>query len=99
MGMLWRFDAPPPNGKSSALRERNMTFKQEFLEALESGRKHDSLLELIRKRQPQFANKQQIYDTLQEVWLDLGFDEKTDASPVRDELEFVMEQVWYQCPA
>jgi hypothetical protein len=69
-----------------------MTFKQEFLEALEFGRKHDSLLELIRKRQP-------IYDTLQEVWLDLGFDEKTDASPVRDELEFVMEQVWYQCPA
>jgi hypothetical protein len=88
------------NGELSIRLEHDpMNFKQEFLEALNARKKHDSLLQLVSLRQSQFANAKQIYDVLQEIWLELGFDEKIDPSPLRDELEFVMERVWYECPA
>jgi len=75
-----------------------MTFKQEFLAALRSGKTHESLLGLVRRYQQPVSNPQEIYETLQEIWLELGFDAKQEGSPTRDELEYVMEKIWYQCP-
>ena len=76
-----------------------MTFKQEFLEKLHSGKGYELLLELAHRRQAEFAHLQQVYEVLQEIWLEFGFDHNDEGGPLRDDLEFVMEKVWFECPA
>jgi hypothetical protein len=44
------------------------------------------------------ASSSKVYEALQEVWLEYGFDDDDHrrSDPIRDALEAVMECVWYQ---
>jgi len=72
-----------------------MSFKQEFLTALESGNDHPALLEIVRRHYGGKETEREAYDALEQIWRDLGFQESDQDSPLRDELEYVMERVWY----
>jgi len=72
-----------------------MSFKQEFLAALHSGKDPEVLLEIVRRYHGGDETGKQAYEGLEELWRDLGFEESDQDSPLRDELEYVMEQVWY----
>jgi hypothetical protein len=72
-----------------------MSFKQEFVTALQSGKEHQDLLEVVRRHYGDKEAGSEAYDALEEIWRDLGFQESDQDSPIRDELEYVMERVWY----
>jgi hypothetical protein len=72
-----------------------MAFKEEFLTALNQGWSHQKLLDLTVAHQP---DPRQAYEELEHIWRELGFDAKVGA-PGQDELEFVLEKLWYSCPA
>jgi hypothetical protein len=36
------------------------------------------------------------YNALEQIWQELGFADTEEGGPLRDELEFVMERVWFQ---
>ena len=73
-----------------------MGLKQDFLAALRSGTRPEGLLELVRRYQTQGTSPEDSYKALEEIWLEHGFDKSHEESPLRDDLEFVMEKVWYQ---
>ena len=73
-----------------------MDLKHEFLSALQSGGNHESLLELVRRSFGRGLTQEQAYNMLQEIWLEYGYDESTVDSPLRENLEFVMETIWFQ---
>jgi hypothetical protein len=72
-----------------------MNFRQEFLAALQSGEGHRALLEIVRRHHGEDETGKEAYEVLEQIWRDFGFDEKEGSSPLRDELEYVMERVWY----
>jgi hypothetical protein len=72
-----------------------MSFKQEFLTALQSGKDHHALLEIVRRHHASDETGKQAYEVLEQLWRDMGFEESGQESPLRDELEFVMERVWF----
>ncbi|HLW67450.1 MAG TPA: hypothetical protein VKS79_19200 [Gemmataceae bacterium] len=76
-----------------------MDFKSEFLTALREGKSDETLLNIVRAHEAQFPNLRAIYEILQGIWLDFGFDERSDGGALQDTLEYVMEKVWYECPA
>ena len=76
-----------------------MTLKQAVLAALSSGESHDALLDLIHSHQSQGLAAEEAYDTLEQIWLEFGFDQKDDGGTLRENLEWVMEKVWFGPPA
>jgi hypothetical protein len=82
-------------GNAVAIIEVAMPFKQEFLTALRSGTDHRALLEIVRRHHGGDEAEKGAYEVLEQIWRDLGFDESAEPSPLRDELEYVMERVWY----
>jgi hypothetical protein len=76
-----------------------MDFRQEFLTALKNGTDADSLLDLVSRYQAQGLMPQQAYQLLHELWLEFGFAQRDGDSRIQDDLEYVMEKVWYECPA
>jgi hypothetical protein len=73
-----------------------MDLKQEFLRALNSGESHDALLDLVRRHQALGLTARQSYDVLHQIWLDFGFDDSDKEGALRNNLEYVLEKVWYQ---
>jgi len=71
-----------------------MSLKEEVLTALQTGADYEALLALVRRHFAQGVAGEQAYDVLQGIWLDFGFDAKNEGG-VQDELEYVMERVWY----
>lgn len=76
-----------------------MDLKHEFLKALRGGEGHDQLLELVHRHLVAGMAPQMAYDTLEGIWLDFGFDDSDEQSDLRDNLEYVLEKIWYECPA
>jgi hypothetical protein len=77
-----------------------MNFKNDFLNALRTGADYDALMELVRRYRVQGLSQDTVYETLHEVWLEYGFDKKeSEEETLQDNLEYVMEKVWYGCPA
>jgi hypothetical protein len=72
-----------------------MGLREEFLTALRSGQGHGPLLDLVRRYRAQGMTVEEAYDILEGIWLDFGYDDSLEESPLRDDLEFVMERVWY----
>lgn len=76
-----------------------MSFQDEIRAALREGQRHEALLELVRRRQAEFSGPKEVYHKLQEIWRELGFNDCGEQSSLRDDLEFLMERVWYGSPA
>ena len=77
-----------------------MNFKNDFLNALRTGKDYDALMELVRRYRVQGLSHDAAYETLHEIWLEYGFDKKdAEEGTLQDNLEYVMEKVWYGCPA
>jgi hypothetical protein len=72
-----------------------VSFKQEFLTALQSGKDHPVLLEIVCRQHGGKETGREVYEALEQLWRDLGFRESDEDSPLREELEYVMERVWY----
>ena len=60
---------------------------------------HDRLLELVQRHQAAGMKPRAAYDILERIWLDFGFNDSDEQSALRDTLEYVMEKMWYACPA
>jgi len=76
-----------------------MNLKDEFLTALRGGEDYDVLLELVHRHQGQGLSPQKAYAILHQIWLEFGFDKVEEGSRLQDDLEYVMEKIWYECPA
>ena len=76
-----------------------MTLRDEFLNALRSGAGHDALLDLVHRHQAKGMSPQEAYRVLQQIWQESGFDGAEGGGTLQDNLEYVMEKVWYECPA
>ena len=76
-----------------------MNLQSEFESAWKAGADHDSLLALVRRYQQQGLTVTEAYAILQQLWLDNGFDDCDGADPLQDNLESVMEKLWYEQPA
>jgi hypothetical protein len=76
-----------------------MAFQQEFLTALQSGQDHRALLEIVRRHYEGHGVEREAYDALEQIWRDLGFDKSDQSTALQDELEYVMERVWYFGPS
>lgn len=72
-----------------------MSFKQEILAALQSGPDHRTLLEIVQRHHMSGLTREQAYEQLEEIWRNFGFHEKDEPSALQDELEYVLERVWY----
>jgi hypothetical protein len=72
-----------------------MQFKKEFLTALQSGKDHPTLMEIVGRHFGGEVAGEAAYEAVEQVWRDLGFEESDESSALRDQLEYVMERVWY----
>jgi hypothetical protein len=72
-----------------------MSFKQEFLTALQSGKDDRTLMGIVSRHFGKDEAENAAYEALEELWRELGFEESDETSPLRNELEYVMERVWY----
>jgi ferric-dicitrate binding protein FerR (iron transport regulator) len=50
-----------------------MLFQQEFLGALQSGKDHRALLEIVRRHYAGKETGREAYESLERLWRDLGF--------------------------
>jgi hypothetical protein len=73
-----------------------MNLRAEFEIAWRAGKDHDALLELVHA---QGLPPKEAYQVLEQLWLDCGFDDVEQASPMQDNLEYVLEKIWYESPA
>lgn len=76
-----------------------MTFKYEFLTALRAGEDYHALMDLVRRHRSQGLSVDAAYEALHQIWLEHGFDKHGEENALQDNLEAVMEQVWYGIPA
>jgi hypothetical protein len=76
-----------------------MNLRSEFETAWKAGNDHDSLLGLVHRHQQQGLTAREAYSLLHELWLDNGFDDSDGANDLRDNLEYVLEKIWYEQPA
>lgn len=77
--------------------EQITEFKTRVRDALENGAKHNELREIVLRSYEDGGTKDEAYETLQQIWLEYGYDDDPhdDPDPKRDELEYMMERVWY----
>jgi hypothetical protein len=75
-----------------------MQFKQELLTALQTGATHGTLLDIPREHRSELVEPHTAYEVLEQIWLELGFDDSDVESPLRNELEVALETTWYGSP-
>ena len=76
-----------------------MNLRGEFESAWKAGANHDSLLALAHRHQQQGLSATDAYGILQQLWLDNGFDDCEEFGPLQNNLEYVLEKLWYELPA
>ncbi len=72
-----------------------MHFKHDFLTALHAGEDYHALMALVRRHRAQGLSVDTAYEALHQIWLEHGFDKEGEGSALKDNLEAVMEKVWY----
>ena len=83
-------------------REMQMEFRRDDLsvelrDALNRSADHETLKGAIDHYYASGGTKDEAYEALQKIWLEFGYDEDdgSQADPRRNDLEAVMERVWY----
>jgi len=72
-----------------------MTFEQEVLAALQAGADYDTLMGLVRRHVSEGLSVDAAYEALHRIWLEHGFNQGGEGGAFQDNLEAVMEKVWY----
>jgi hypothetical protein len=73
-----------------------MNFTHDFRTALQAGADYHALIALVRRHRTQGLSVDAAYEALHQIWLEHGFDKKEcEESTMQDNLEAVMEKVWY----
>jgi hypothetical protein len=72
-----------------------MALKQELLTALQNGATHTAVLEILRVHRSELIEPKAAYGILEQIWLELGFDDSDEQSQLRNELECALEKTWY----
>jgi hypothetical protein len=73
-----------------------MSLKHEFRAALQAGTGHHALLELVWRHQAHGLSPWESYEVLEQIWQDLSYAEGKEGATVRENLEYVLEKVWFQ---
>jgi hypothetical protein len=73
-----------------------MNLRGEFETAWKAGNDHDSLVELVHRHQQQGLAAREAYWILHKLWLDCGFDDSDRPSALQNELEYILEKLWYE---
>jgi hypothetical protein len=76
-----------------------MNLRSEFEKAWKAGDDHNSLLALVHRHEQKGLAATEAYGILQQLWLDNGFDDCDGPGPLQDNLEYVLEKLWYEQPA
>jgi hypothetical protein len=76
-----------------------MNLRGEFETAWKAGGDHDSLLALVHRHQEKGLAVTEAYGILQQLWLDNGYDDCDHTGALQDNLEYVLEKIWYEQPA
>jgi hypothetical protein len=84
---------PSPSGKK--LEDATVTAKHEIIDALNNGAGHQRLLVILRSHAAELSGPKAAYRLLEEIWKELGLNQGSEDSELRDELEFAMERTWY----
>jgi hypothetical protein len=73
------------------------TLKDDLRDALHRGADHETLARIVQNFYAAGGTQDQAYETLQEIWRDYGYDGDDARRPDqrRNDLEFMMERVWY----
>ncbi len=72
-----------------------MNFKHDFETALHASEDYHTLMELVSLHIAQGMSVDVAYEALHQIWLEHGFDKGCADSTLQDNLEAVMEKVWY----
>ena len=76
-----------------------MNLRDEFEAAWRAGSDYDFLLALVRRHQQQGLTATEAYWILHQLWLGNGFDDCDECGPLQNNLEYVLEKLWYEQPA
>lgn len=76
-----------------------MNLKNEFLAAWKAGQDHDALLGIVHRHQGKGVSSQEAYEVLHQLWLESDFNDVETTGTLQDDLEYVLEKIWYECPA
>ena len=76
-----------------------MNLMIEFVTAWKAGVDHNALLEMVHRHQADGLSPQEAYRTLHELWLESGFNDAAESNPLQDNLEYVLDKIWYEGPA
>ena len=76
--------------------ETKMQLIRDFLQTLQNGATHPTLLDIVRYHHQSGMSTQESYRLLEQLWQELGFDDSDEDSELRDNLEFVMEKIWFR---
>ena len=72
-----------------------MNLRSEFETAWTAGNDADFLLAVVRRYQQQGLQGLEAYRILEKLWLDCGFNDSDVDSDRRNNLEYVLETLWY----
>ena len=75
-----------------------MDLRSEFETAWKGGESHDALLELVHGHMARGMSAQDAYHMLHKLWQECGFDDADEPCSRQDQLEYVLEKLWYECP-
>jgi hypothetical protein len=73
-----------------------MNITHELLVALESGETHETLLRRLHDYESKGLASKELYRVLEQIWLEHGFGAKDGGGSLREDLEFIMEKLWFQ---
>lgn len=73
-----------------------MNLRGEFETAWKAGDDFDALLELVHRHQQQGLPAREAYWILHKLWLDCGFDDCDRPSELQNNLEYILEKIWYE---
>lgn len=73
-----------------------MNLRAEFETAWKAGNDHDFLLALVHRYGQIGLAPREAYWILHKLWLDCGFDNSDGTNPLQDNLEYILDKVWYE---
>jgi hypothetical protein len=75
-----------------------MDLRSEFEKAWRAGEPHDVLLDLAHAHIARGMSVQDAYRTLEKLWQECGYDNTDECCSLQDNVEYVMEKLWYEQP-